>query len=43
MKGGIASIIGVLRAFNDLGLEIDGDLTFSFTPDEESGGMAGVG
>jgi succinyl-diaminopimelate desuccinylase len=43
MKGGIASIIGVLRAFNDLGLELDGDLTFSFTPDEESGGMAGVG
>jgi succinyl-diaminopimelate desuccinylase len=43
MKGGIASIIGVLRAFNDLSLEIDGDLTFSFTPDEESGGMAGVG
>jgi succinyl-diaminopimelate desuccinylase len=43
MKGGIASIIGVLRAFHDLGLEIDGDLTFSFTPDEESGGMAGVG
>jgi succinyl-diaminopimelate desuccinylase len=43
MKGGIASIIGVLRAFNDLGLEVDGDLTFSFTPDEESGGMAGVG
>ena len=43
MKGGIASIIGVLRAFNDLGLEIGGDLTFSFTPDEESGGMAGVG
>jgi succinyl-diaminopimelate desuccinylase len=43
MKGGIASIIGVLRAFDDLGLEIDGDLTFSFTPDEESGGMAGVG
>jgi acetylornithine deacetylase/succinyl-diaminopimelate desuccinylase-like protein len=29
MKGGIASIIGVLRAFNDLSLEIDGDLTFS--------------
>jgi succinyl-diaminopimelate desuccinylase len=43
MKGGIASIIGVLRAFNDLDLAIDGDLTFSFTPDEESGGMAGVG
>ncbi|HXH11419.1 MAG TPA: M20 family metallopeptidase [Alphaproteobacteria bacterium] len=43
MKGGIASIIGVLRAFHDLGLEISGDLTFSFTPDEESGGMAGVG
>jgi succinyl-diaminopimelate desuccinylase len=43
MKGGIASIIGVLRAFNALGLEVEGDLTFSFTPDEESGGMAGVG
>lgn len=43
MKGGIASIIGVLRAFHDLDLEINGDLTFSFTPDEESGGMAGVG
>jgi succinyl-diaminopimelate desuccinylase len=43
MKGGIASILGVLRAFHDLGLEINGDLTFSFTPDEESGGMAGVG
>jgi succinyl-diaminopimelate desuccinylase len=43
MKGGIVSIIGVLRAFHDLGLELDGDLTFSFTADEESGGMAGVG
>jgi succinyl-diaminopimelate desuccinylase len=43
MKGGIASILGVLRAFHALGLEITGDLTFSFTPDEESGGMAGVG
>jgi succinyl-diaminopimelate desuccinylase len=43
VKGDIASIIGVLRVFDDLGLQIAGDLTFSFTPDEESGGMAGVG
>jgi succinyl-diaminopimelate desuccinylase len=43
MKGGIASIIGVLRAFHALGLEVVGDLTFSFTADEESGGMARVG
>jgi succinyl-diaminopimelate desuccinylase len=43
MKGGIASILGVLHTLADLDIELDGELSFSFTPDEETGGHAGVG
>lgn len=43
MKGGIASILGVIQTLADLGIETKGDLTFSFTPDEETGGHAGMG
>lgn len=43
MKGGLASILGVLRVLSDLRARLRGDLTFSFTPDEETGGMAGLG
>jgi succinyl-diaminopimelate desuccinylase len=43
MKGGIASILGVLQILSDLRASLSGDLTFSFTPDEETGGMAGLG
>jgi len=43
MKGGIASVLGVIRALADLNLQLRADLTFSFTPDEETGGFAGVG
>jgi hypothetical protein len=39
-RGRSASIIDVPRAFSDLGLQIDGDRTFSCMPDEESDGMA---
>ncbi|RMF91246.1 MAG: ArgE/DapE family deacylase [Nitrospinota bacterium] len=43
MKGGIASILGVIQTLADLRIELSGDLTFSFTPDEETGGHGGVG
>jgi succinyl-diaminopimelate desuccinylase len=43
MKGGIASILGVLQTLSELHIELDGELSFSFTPDEETGGHAGVG
>ena len=43
MKGGIASILGAIHALADLEVELGGELTFSFTPDEETGGHAGVG
>jgi succinyl-diaminopimelate desuccinylase len=43
MKGGIASILGIIQTLADLRIALNGDLTFSFTPDEETGGHAGMG
>lgn len=43
MKGGIAAIMGVLQALHETGTELRNGLTFSFTPDEETGGLAGMG
>ena len=42
-KGGIASILGLCRALHALDLLLDGELSVSFTPDEETGGFAGMG
>ncbi len=43
MKGGIASVIGAVRALLDSGWEpAQGSLELSFTPDEETGGETGV-
>lgn len=43
MKGGIASIMGVVQALHEAGTVLRDGLTFSFTPDEETGGHAGMG
>jgi succinyl-diaminopimelate desuccinylase len=43
MKGGIASIMGVVQALHETGTTLRNGLTFSFTPDEETGGLAGMG
>jgi len=43
MKGGIASVIGAVRALLEAGWEpARGSLELSFTPDEETGGETGV-
>jgi succinyl-diaminopimelate desuccinylase len=42
-KGGIASVIGLCHALHELEVELDGELSVSFTPDEETGGFAGMG
>jgi succinyl-diaminopimelate desuccinylase len=43
MKGGIASIMGVVQALHETNTTLRHGLTFSFTPDEETGGLAGMG
>ena len=43
MKGGIASIMGVIQALHETNTQLRNGLTFSFTPDEETGGLAGMG
>jgi succinyl-diaminopimelate desuccinylase len=43
MKGGIASIMGVVQALHETNTTLRNGLTFSFTPDEETGGLAGMG
>lgn len=43
MKGGIASIMGVVQALYESKTTLRNGLTFSFTPDEETGGLAGMG
>jgi succinyl-diaminopimelate desuccinylase len=43
MKGGIASIMGVIQALHETNTTLRNGLTFSFTPDEETGGLAGMG
>ncbi|MCZ6872553.1 MAG: M20 family metallopeptidase [bacterium] len=43
MKGGIASVMGVMQALHETNTTLRNGLTFSFTPDEETGGMAGMG
>ncbi|MGY0288872.1 MAG: M20 family metallopeptidase [Candidatus Methanodesulfokora washburnensis] len=42
MKGGIASIITAAKALADSNARLNGTLELSFTPDEETGGEAGV-
>lgn len=42
-KAGIASMLGAAQVVQRLGASLNGNLTFSFTPDEETGGQAGVG
>ncbi len=42
-KGGIASVMGLCRALHELDLDLDEELSVSFTPDEETGGFAGMG
>ena len=43
MKGGIASIMGLIQALHETNTTLRNGLTFSFTPDEETGGLAGMG
>ena len=43
MKGGLASIMGVVRALHETQTVLRDGLSFSFTPDEETGGEAGMG
>lgn len=43
MKGGIASIMLLLKSIIDLGIELPGTIEISLTPDEEIGGETGVG
>jgi succinyl-diaminopimelate desuccinylase len=43
MKGGIASVLGVIQALHESNTTLRNGLTFSFTPDEETGGLAGMG
>ncbi len=43
MKGGLASIMGVIQALHETNTTLRHGLTFSFTPDEETGGIAGMG
>jgi succinyl-diaminopimelate desuccinylase len=43
MKGGIASIMGVVQALHETNTTLRNGLTFSLTPDEETGGLAGMG
>ena len=43
MKGGIASIMGMIQALHETNTTLRNGLTFSFTPDEETGGLAGMG
>lgn len=43
MKGGIAAIIGAVKALLESGIEDYVGFELSFTPDEEIGGRAGVG
>jgi succinyl-diaminopimelate desuccinylase len=43
MKGGLASIMGVVQALHATNTTLRNGLTFSFTPDEETGGLAGMG
>lgn len=42
MKGGIAAIITAAKALADSNAKLGGTLELSFTPDEETGGEAGV-
>lgn len=42
MKGGLAGLIAAFVAFPDLGIELPGTLTFTATPDEETGGHYGA-
>ncbi len=42
-KGGIASILGICHGLHDLGMLLEGELSISFTADEETGGFAGMG
>ena len=43
MKSGIISMIAAAKIVRKLGSRFNGNVTFSFTPDEETGGQAGVG
>jgi len=42
MKGGIVSILTAIKALVESGIEINGTLEVSMTPDEEIGGMCGA-
>ena len=42
MKGGLTVILFALQALKECGVRLTGRLSFSFTPDEETGGAAGL-
>ncbi len=42
MKGGLASTIYAVKALIDLEIDLDGVVSLSMTPDEETGGLAGA-
>jgi acetylornithine deacetylase/succinyl-diaminopimelate desuccinylase-like protein len=42
MKGGLASMLFAIQILMECGLPLDGTISFSITPDEETGGMTGL-
>ena len=42
MKGGLAVILFALQTIKHFDMKLHGTLSFSFTPDEETGGLAGL-
>ena len=42
MKGGLAVILYMLQVLKESGVRLGGRVSFSFTPDEETGGLAGL-
>ena len=43
MKGGLAGIISVMELLAELEVELNGTLTLTLVPDEETGGKFGIG
>lgn len=42
-KSGIAMILAIIKLLKDENVQLKGDITVSFVPDEETGGQAGAG
>ncbi len=42
MKGGLASMLFAIQILQECGMRLDGTISYSITPDEETGGVAGL-